>query len=75
MQSNVPTDKLIGVSEAISKLGRLLWDEYPQQPLEAISLQRIGITSDLPLAATGSILENTCVDGGSAAAEYNLLPQ
>ena len=38
MQSNIATSKLVGVAESLPKLAKLLWDRYPQEPLNGLSL-------------------------------------
>jgi len=39
MQANIPTARLIGVVESLPKIGRLLWDQYEQEPVEAIRMK------------------------------------
>jgi hypothetical protein len=38
MQSHISATKLVSVAEAIPKIGKLLWDRYPQEQLCAVSL-------------------------------------
>jgi hypothetical protein len=38
MLSNIPTHKLVGVAGSVSEMARLLWSEYPQEPVPAIRL-------------------------------------
>ena len=39
MQSNVPTNRLLGVAEALPQMARLLWSGYPQEPLSVMRLE------------------------------------
>jgi hypothetical protein len=39
MQKTIPTSKLIGVVDSLPQMGRLLWGQYPQEPLSALSLE------------------------------------
>ncbi|MCU1303442.1 MAG: hypothetical protein JWQ87_3726 [Candidatus Sulfotelmatobacter sp.] len=39
MQENVPTSKLIGVSDSIPQVARLLWGSFPQEPCCFVTLR------------------------------------
>jgi hypothetical protein len=41
MQERVAAFKLIGVAERIPAMAKLLWDKYPQEPVEPISLRSV----------------------------------
>lgn len=38
MQDRIPVSKLVGVSEALPQMARLLWGRFPQEPVEAAQL-------------------------------------
>ena len=38
MQERIPTSKLVGVAEKMPEMARLLWDRYPQESVDALSL-------------------------------------
>ena len=38
MQRKIPTSKLVGVSERLPQIAKLLWDKSPQERIEALTL-------------------------------------
>lgn len=46
IQLNVPVAKLIGVSERLPELARLLWGHFQQEPVSAVNLELPKPTSD-----------------------------
>ena len=37
MQENIAANKLLGVSESLPKIAKLLWDRYPQEEVYAVN--------------------------------------
>lgn len=68
MQRNVPTHKLIGVADAIQKSARLLWEQYPQEPLQGMTLCEASIVREIPPASIESCQAPVGADGDSVAA-------
>jgi len=67
MHLNVPAAKLLTVAEVIPKLARLLWSEYPQEPLVGVSLVSLPTRGSLPNASeSGPALP--CAGDGSVEA-------
>ena len=46
MQAHVPENKLIGVSERLPELARLLWSNFQQEPVSVLNLSLPKATSD-----------------------------
>ena len=38
MQSSIAAEKLIGIADALPQAARLLWNDYPQEPVRAATL-------------------------------------
>jgi hypothetical protein len=38
MQSHISAHKLVGIAERLPEMAKLLWNKYPQEPVEPISL-------------------------------------
>ena len=55
MQSNVKVSKLIGISESLPQIARLLWEQYPQEPFKAVYLnpKPLSISCEKQLTAIG----------------------
>ena len=67
MQGHIRADKLVGVSESVAQMERLLWGRYLQEPVAPISLT---ITKPRPSlsVASGSSLVEPCAGDGSVVA-------
>jgi hypothetical protein len=56
MQRNIPAFKLVGVAESLPKMARLLWDRYPQESIDSLSLCEEPLTAssscEIPQVAT-----------------------
>jgi hypothetical protein len=67
MQGQIPASKLVGVAERMPQIAKLLWDRYPQEAVDALSLtvtKKRPSQSDanefvpvLPCAGDGSVVE------------------
>jgi hypothetical protein len=68
MQANVSATKLVSVAEDLSKIGRLLWSRYPQEPSLGLTLLEPQPTSGSLPSASESALVPACVGGDSGAA-------
>ena len=73
MQTTIPTNKLIGVAEAVLGAAPLLWGKYPQEPVDAMTLetQPINIACAKQPAAIESGPVQDCAGDDSAAAVYD----
>jgi len=67
MQSKIPTAKLIGISDRMPEIARLLWGHFPQEPCTALSLVVPKICPSQSIA-TESSLEKNRECGDSVAA-------
>jgi hypothetical protein len=69
MQSTLPTNKLLSVSEALPQMARLLWSNNPQEPCIGAILSASPITNGLLPDATVCAPAPLCVGGGSEVGE------
>jgi len=55
MQLEIPTHRLIAVAEALPRMARLLWDKYPQEPVEPVRMvaDPLSTSCEKPQDATG----------------------
>jgi hypothetical protein len=67
MQRKIPTGKLIGISDKLPEIARLLWGHFPQEPCVALSLV-IPKTCPSQSIATESSLETNRACGDSVEA-------
>jgi hypothetical protein len=70
MQDHISAGKLIAVAKALPQIATLLWKHIPQEPallvrLEVDPIVKMEVQSRLRQDASGSTLEEACVDGGS----------
>jgi hypothetical protein len=68
MQRNIPTHKLIGIADAIQKSARLLWQQYPQEPVLAAVLCEPSISCETRPNAIVSVRVPDCAGGDSVVA-------
>jgi hypothetical protein len=58
MQGRIPASKLIGTAEKLPQIAKLLWDRYPQEPVNVASLAsaKTDQAHRSPKASTESVL-------------------
>lgn len=56
MQERIPVSKLLGVSERLPGMAKLLWDRYPQESVMVLTLSceplSVSTSCEKPLVAT-----------------------
>ena len=56
MEANIPAERLIGVTDALPQMARLLWDHLPQEP---VCPMRLSVTK--PMSDQESQLHSTAI--------------
>lgn len=67
MQDSIPACKLVGLSETLPQLARLLWGHFQQEPVKPLELL-LTKTHPSQSNANGCDPAKACVGGGSAVA-------
>jgi hypothetical protein len=67
MQCKIPTEKLIGISDRLPEIARLLWGHFPQEPCTLLSLVVPKLCPSQSTATESSLEKNRECDDSVAA--------